>query len=132
MDEPLAGVAHSVSTEGTSPESDYVAGWHAVKLLGRLRAAGFTIRAEGDRLIVAPRDRLTSADVAVITERRIALLAVLTGTSPWVDPQSLSDVDRAIVRQVAIGAWNGGPINYNWQFAFLRSKPCQPKSPNCN
>lgn len=46
-------------------------------MMQRLTASGLTIRADGERLIVSPRERLTEPDRAMIREHRAELVAFI-------------------------------------------------------
>lgn len=48
-----------------------------IQLHNNLTARGFTFTHEADKLWVEPRAKLTTADVAAITEHKAALLALL-------------------------------------------------------
>ena len=63
----------------------------AAALLADLRARGFTLTAAGERLLVAPADRLTDELRAAIRAQQRALLAVL-----WVEaePVDLASITR--------------------------------------
>ena len=60
----------------------------AADLLEHLRAAGLTIKADGDRLTVTPRDRLTDDLRRAIREQKAALIAEL-GPAPVSRPVRL-------------------------------------------
>jgi hypothetical protein len=53
----------------------------AVELLGRLHAAGFSLTAEGERLMVAPSTSLTDEIRAQIRGNKPGLMALLAGRS---------------------------------------------------
>jgi hypothetical protein len=67
----------------------------APALLAALRATGFTLTADGDRLLVAPGAKLSQADRDAITAGKAGLLVEL----------ELEAVDAAILRQLRTGAW---------------------------
>jgi hypothetical protein len=51
----------------------------AIKLLLDLESRGFTVRADGDWLVVNPRGQLTAADDQAIRAHRDELLALVRG-----------------------------------------------------
>ena len=72
---------------------------NAAELLGAARAAGLTIRADGDRLLVRPKAALTPAWRAKLTTHKAELLAALA------DPVAMSEQARACLSEAAVRGW---------------------------
>lgn len=79
--------------------------------LTRLRAAGFKVMAQGDKVLISPRERLTDELRAWIREHKPTLLAELgqsrdrpslAATLATGDPASDSDRDRAYREVLAV------------------------------
>lgn len=75
----------------------------AAQVLEGLRAAGFTLRADGDRLTVTPGGRLAEADRQSIRAHKSELLALLTVAPRPVDPPTRAANDEGS-RDAADGA----------------------------
>lgn len=82
-------------TPNPSPQTGEVG--PARELLAFLRAAGFAVTSEGDRVYVRPREKLSPAECGQIVALKVGLLAVLAderwtrcdpaeGCGGWVDP----------------------------------------------
>lgn len=67
--------------------------------LTTLRAAGLTVRAEGDTVRVGPRERLTPEIRAQVAEHKAALLEALAGEArPEVDAGALAALCREVFK----------------------------------
>jgi hypothetical protein len=79
----------------------------APAFLQLLRAAGLTVRSEGDRLFVQPRESLTEADVASVKACKPHLMNLLAlermtecrKCGSAIDPESRADVGAACGNQ---------------------------------
>ncbi len=76
--------------------------WTTRQLLVFLRERGFTVAADGDRLLIAPASRLTDADRAIIRDHKPSLLAILAGTAAVADPATVTADDWRMIEQIAM------------------------------
>ena len=72
----------------------------APDLLARITAAGLTVEADGDRLLVRPRERLTVELRETIRSHNPELLALLTSDVVTPTPDLSPELD-ALIRRVA-------------------------------
>lgn len=86
---------------------------NATTLLHTLRGMGLSLRAEGDKLLVFPKDAITDQTRALIRNHKTELLAQLAAN----DPASVVDVDGRIQAACA-----GLPITPERLRGFLSSE----------